>query len=206
MADNLAEEIAKQAMARSLAAEIVGEQLGLFGQPEVPSEPEPEKPRKAGRPKGSRNKAQTGLRELMVAQGYRDPASQLARIACLHTTDDPLLVNIGRAQAILAAAGASPKQIMDDLPGLVIQLTKLTEQAGATLMPYTFAKVTPDVNDNRTQMVVQIAAPGSDQAGAQQVRTAIAPPPMPSKQTQQNQTLSGASLDPSGNDATDGSD
>lgn len=201
MADNTAQEMAETAVARQIAARIVGDQLNLFGEPERPVEPEQDGPRKAGRPKGSRNKAQSGLRELMIAQGFRDPASQLARVACLHTTDDPLIVNIGRAQAILAAAGAGEKQIRDELPGLVISLMRLTEQAGATLMPYVFAKVTPDVTDARQQMVVQIAAPAGTPA---QVRTAVAPPPMPMQEVEQYQEVSGSDADQSDGALSDG--
>jgi hypothetical protein len=123
------EDLAKLAGKRMLE-EGGPDQLGLFGDDEgavVPVE------RRAGpgRPAGSGNRLKSKLRDYMAAQGYRDPAAQLAMLAGL---DRPDLHPLGYAAQIAATLGEP-----------VTAVAGLMRQAAAELMPYWHAKITPDV-------------------------------------------------------------
>lgn len=233
MADNAAQDLAAEAAASLDAAKRIGDQLALFDEPSAVQDDDDAGDRGPGRPPGARNKLKTGLAQLMAAQGYRDPASQLARMAGLHSREDQNLVAIQTARAILEAsrlkvsaddarelmlrAGTEGERkrafdlwctvlgedirIAHALPGLVMQIRGQMEKAASALLPYTFAKVTPDVNDNRSQMVVQITAP----AGApEQVRASVAPPPMPMEEAEQYQEVSGSDGERSDGALSDG--
>ncbi|GAB1361809.1 hypothetical protein MASR1M32_10450 [Rhodobacter sp.] len=107
------------------------DQLNMFGDDKgavVPVE------RRAGpgRPAGSGNRIKAKLRDYMAAQGYRDPAAQLAMLAGL---DRPDLHPLGYAAQIAATLGEP-----------VTEVAKLMRQAAADLMPYWHAKLTPDVS------------------------------------------------------------
>lgn len=108
--EKLAHEAATTAVDRARAS---GGQLALFDRPEpgAPVIDQPTGKRKPGRPAGARNKVKTALRELLAARGYRDPASQLAHMAGLNSTEDPRLIALGLAEAILDAVSPAGEDI-----------------------------------------------------------------------------------------------
>jgi hypothetical protein len=238
MADGQAVRMASVAAERVERAREVGVQLALFGPPAAPAV-EPEAAGRIGRPKGARSKVKTQLRELMAAQGWRDPASQLAYLAGLNSRDDPDLVAVGRAEALLVAAGdqaeceaalADAKALLAEAANrderriafraiadargalvaraervvdLALAVRKEMRLAADALLPYVFAKVTPDVVDQRQQMFIQMAAPGAGAApGA--VTARLGPPPMPSGNVEQDQHVSDAPPEKSDGGLSDG--
>lgn len=235
MADRETQRLAEDAARSSAVARArrSGRQLALFERPE-PGGPvqdgDGDGRRGPGRPKGARNKIQTALRDLLASHGYRDPASALAHMAGLNGREDPWLVALGLAEALLdamepagegieraeqlleqarglgdkamirramgnlLAAEAEERDRRAALPDLAMQVAKIMRQAQADLMPYVFPKVSPDDAAPGAQMVVQIAGPGTVQAGGQRV----GPPAMPTPDNQGNQGVSGD--DPEGSD------
>lgn len=188
MSDNAAKALADQAATAVERARESGASLDLFGQPD-PGAPvqDGSAKGKTGRPPGAKNKASTALRDLLAARGYADPASRLAHMAGLNTRDDPRLVAVGFAEAILEAAGATKEQRRKRMPDLVVQLLREMRQAQDALMPYVFGKITPDLRAEAQNMVVQIMATN---AGAQAGAPGFGPPPMPEPETVENQQLS----------------
>lgn len=210
--------MAAEAARRVERAREVGDQLSLFGPPApmpAPGEGEAgEGGKRIGRPPGARNKVKAQLRELMAAQGWRDPAQQLAYLAGLNSREDPYLVALGRAEALVAssedgegegaleraerllerAQGSEERKIAmrvlasaeerlaaraERVIALAGAILREMRQAADSLMPYVFAKLTPDVTDARQQMFVQVLA-GGGAASSQAIGARLGPPPMPS--------------------------
>ncbi|MES2667916.1 MAG: hypothetical protein V4712_17665 [Pseudomonadota bacterium] len=99
-----------------------------------------------GRPAGSGNRLKAKLRDYMAAQGYRDPAAQLAMLAGL---DRPDLHPLGYAAQIAAQLGEP-----------VTAVAGLMRQAAAELMPYWHARITPDVAITTPAVNILMAGPG----------------------------------------------
>lgn len=133
MADRETERLADAAAAQTAVAraKASGRQLGLFARPE-PGGPVIDGaetgPRKAGRPKGAKNKIQTALRDLLAAHGYRDPASALAHMAGLNSRQDPWLVALGLAEALLDAM-APPGETIERAEGQLEAAKALGDKA-----------------------------------------------------------------------------
>jgi hypothetical protein len=162
-------------------AREVGRQLDLFASRPAPVEDAGEAPRGPGRPKGSRNRVKVGLAEMLAHQGYRAPAEVLAHLAGLHVREDPFLVAIGRAQALLTAAGGEAEGPM--LVDTALRILREQRQAADALAPYVHPKVSPD-GAPAAPMVVQIAAGLGVQVGAS---ARVGPPPLPVGESERDQ-------------------
>ena len=111
MGDSKAKDRAAAAAEAVDRARAMGAQLALFDPPKPPEgfdqdDAQDDAPRGPGRPKGARNKASSALRDVLIARGYRDPASVLAQMAGLGSTEHPDLVAIARARIITDAGDA----------------------------------------------------------------------------------------------------
>lgn len=227
-----ADQLAADAARRVERMREVGDQLSLFGPP-VPLPPAGEgeageQGKRIGRPPGARNKVKAALRDLMAAQGWRDPAQQLAYLAGLNSREDPFLVALGRAETLVAASedggaesedalaraerllerarGSEERKIAmralaaaeeraasraDRVVSLAGAILREMRQAADSLMPYVFAKLTPDVTDARQQMFVQVLAGGAE-GSARAIGARVGPPPMPSAIVEGNQGVASA--------------
>lgn len=162
-----------------------GGQLDMFGDDKGAAVPV-ERRAGPGRPAGSGNKLKGKLKDYMAAQGYRDPAAQLAMLAGL---DRPDLHPLGYAAQIAAALGEP-----------VTAVAGLMRQAAAELMPYWHAKITPDVavqapavnilmaSDGASVAIAGVPAQGGDDFAPLDVRIA---------QMLENQRVSGGDAAPS---------
>jgi hypothetical protein len=149
-----------------------GAQLGLFADDQGAIVPVEERSG-PGRPAGSPNKAKAKLREYFTGRGYRDPAEQLALIAGL---DRPDMHPLGHAAMLAELTGLNMHEVL-----------KLQRQAASDLMPYWHAKLTPDVTVNAPTMNINMVPNGSAPSA---VGRAMQPPPMPGKESEQNQGVS----------------
>ena len=90
------------------------------------------------------------------------------------------------ATDVLLAALNEGMRIADALPDLAAKIMKEQASAAGQLMPYVEKRLTPEVHDNRTQTVVNIAsAPVAADTGRR-----VAPPPMPELENVEYQRLS----------------
>ncbi len=200
---------AKMMALRLEQARAVGEQLSFLADPDgeggqaVPVE------RKAGRPKGSKNKVESQMRAMLAAKGMRMPEDVLAEIAGLSSREDVMLQAMAETEKLLgwAAAGAAEvgkkdnKRSWEATGGqrmdTFFEFYKLRIKALEVLLPYGLGKVTPDVSVSNTQ-VTQILMPcAGPQAAVIEGAHArkMAPPPMP-KEIEQNQDVSEAQVVP----------
>lgn len=158
---------------RAAVAQDVGAQAGLFGED---GEAMPPAVRAPGRPKGSPNKVNSKLRELMAHRGYRDPVEMLAKVAGL---DRPDLHPVAYAAQVAEVLGEDTLDVL-----------RVQAKAASDLLPYYHQKITPD------QTKVQIAAQINMDRGAGgktiEGLAAYAPPPMPGEETEENQDLTDA--------------
>ena len=202
------EDQAKAMAERMAQAAKVGEQLSFLADPDGEGGQAVPVARKAGRPKGSKNKVESKMREMLAARGMRQPEDVLAEIAGLSSREDVMLVAMADTERLMdwAASGAAEvgkkgqKRAWEPTGGqrmaAFFEFYKMRVKVLEALMPYVQGKVTPDVNVNNTQ-VTQIVMPGGggDGAGATviegQAGDRMAPPPMPDN-VQGNQEVSDA--------------
>lgn len=238
-ADTLASEAARSVE----RAREVGDQLSLFGPPVPVAEDDGDQGgaggRRIGRPPGARNKVKAQLRDLMAAQGWRDPAQQLAYLAGLNSREDPFLVALGRAEALVEAteggtaedpleraerlldraSGSEERKIAmralaaaeeraasraERVVGLAVGILREMRQAADSLMPYVFGKVTPDLVDNRAQMLVQVMAGTGGEGAARAIGARLGPPPMPSANAEEYQGVAEGAVRQSDGAQSDG--
>lgn len=218
MPDREADIIAADAAAAIAQAAQLGDQLSLFGEPERDqSDDEAAPARKVGRPVGAKNKAKSGLRELLIAYGYRDPGHMLARLAGLHMAEDAELTAIKRAHLIQSQTGIEARlERANDLLAkaitegerkrafdLVIDLERrAAKQADelATLtvqilkeMRHAAEAMQPYVHTKRApdtlvQQSVHIGVAAPAGAPTQSLRS-VGPPPMPQEKIKENQEV-----------------
>jgi hypothetical protein len=186
-------------------ARQVGEQLSFLADPDgeggeaVPAE------RKAGRPKGSKNKVESQMRAMLAAKGMRMPEDVMAEIAGLSSREDVKLQAMADTEMLLswAAAGAAKlgkkgsktdwKASGGQRMSVFFEFYKLRIKALEALLPYGLGKVTPDVSVSNTQ-VTQIVMPGGGEGASATLIEGrdsgrMAPPPLPNNM-QQNQEVS----------------
>ncbi len=191
-------------------AAAVGEQLTFLADPDgaggkvVPVEPVE---RKAGRPKGSKNRVESKLREMLAAKGMRMPEDVLAEIAGLSSREDVLMTAMARAERVLDWAESGAEQVKEEgvkrawkptgaqRLSVFFDIYRAQIKALEALLPYGLAKVTPDATVNQT--AVQIVMPGGAGSPAPTVIEGgagrkMAPPPMP-EEIEQNQQVSNSS-------------
>lgn len=215
-ADSAAARTAALAAERVERAAKGGEQLGLFAAPASPADPAsipalPSAPggngaAGAGRPKGSPNKRDSKLRQMLAARGFRMPEDVLAEMAGLSDRQGrPLIVQaMAMAEQVLAWAheGCVDKNGMPTRPepgerrATLLAILGEMRRAGDALLPYGLAKMSPDtaVNVQATTIVMPGAARPGDGARVVEGRAAqvgpsdFAPPPLPGE-TVENQSL-----------------
>ena len=206
MTQNASDERVQDAERRLAAAQAAGRQLGLFAAPASPAEPE-DLPAARGRPKGSRNRRTSKLRQMLAARGYRMPEDVVGEMAGLGAQVSLDVLAMQRAEQVAAwlcgfPIGHDDKGVaikVDQLPqGMMLRLfeTILREQgdAAAALLPYGLERLTPESGPVVAPTVIMLpggAQPG-DQARVIEGRASdMAPPPMPG-QVEQNQWLTDA--------------
>lgn len=202
------EDQAQKMAKRMDQARQVGEQLSFLADPDgaggqaVPAE------RKAGRPKGAKNKVESKMRAMLAAKGMRMPEDVLAEIAGLSSREDVALQAMADTEMLLswAAAGAEKlgkkgeKRAWEASGGqrmsVFFEFYKLRIKALEALLPYGLGKVTADVNVNNNTNVTTIVMPGGGAgAGATVIEGRaggrMAPPPLPNN-VPQNQEVNEA--------------
>lgn len=188
-------------------AREMGEQLSFLATPDG-GDLVPEEPRGPGRPKGSKNRVDTKLREMLAARGWKMPEDQLAAMAGLTDRTDPLLLAIERTEFLLSwawdskAGGPSASERLDTFHRVYTAMQRSTE----AIAPYGLAKASPDVNVTQAvQINMPAPMPEATQTGHQpaQAVSDFAPPPMP-HEMQQNQEVSKTTVDTVGREVSDG--
>lgn len=206
MTQNASDERVQEAERRLAAAQAAGRQLGLFAAPASPAEPE-DLPAARGRPKGSRNRRTSKLRQMLAARGYRMPEDVVGEMAGLGAGVSQVELAMQRAEQVAAWLKGLPVGWKDGVAygedaaltrGEMLALfhTILREQgdAAAALLPYGLERLTPESGPVVAPTVIMLpggAQPG-DQARVIEGRASdMAPPPMPG-QVEQNQWLTDA--------------
>lgn len=202
------QEQAAAAAQRIEQAQALGEQLTFLADPDgdggqmVAAEP-----RAPGRPKGSKNKTDAKLREMLAAKGFRMPEDVLAEIAGLSSREDVLVTAMARAERVLAWAQDGAAQVgkknakVEWLPSGSMRLSTFVEiyksqiKALEALLPYGLGKVTPDTTTNIQSTTIVMPGSGAPGDSAKVVNGKMggqfSPPPMPEKM-QQNQDVENA--------------
>ncbi len=198
------QEQAAVAAERIDQARALGEQLTFLpdtdgeGGQMVPAEP-----RAPGRPKGSKNKTDAKLREMLAAKGFRMPEDVLAEIAGLSSREDVLVTAMARAERVLAwatdgAAQVGKKNAKTDwkASGTVrlstfVEIYKSQIKALEALLPYGLGKVTPDTTTNIQSTTIVMPGSGAPVVPGDSAKVVngssnaeFAPPPMPENMQQ----------------------
>ena len=198
-----------QVEAREMAERIErqreqGMQLALL--PDEEPEQDQEQ-RQAGRPKGSRNKVSSQMRDWLAARGMRMPEDVLVQIAGLNTRDDAITLAMAQTERVLAWAydGAHIGKKAAPAPTAAMRLDVFRQQytmilrAAEAMMPFTAPKVTPDVSVQQNTTFIMPAmpsAPADPSAQARDVTPRMSARMMPADvahEMQQNQKVSAAS-------------
>lgn len=199
---------AADAAERIDAAQQVGQQLSFLADPDGDGGAMvPEAPRGAGRPKGSKNKTDAKMRDMLAAKGYRMPEDVLAEIAGLSSREDVFILAMARTEQLLVWAAAGAAEVGKKghksawVPSGALRVAVFADlyksqiKALEALLPYGLGKVTPDTTthvQSTTIVMPGASAPASPGDGARLVSGSgdadLAPPPMPVKM-QQNQQV-----------------
>ena len=207
MTKTAGDERVQEAEKRLAAAQATGQQLGLFAAPASPADPaDLPAPAGPGRPKGSRNRRTSKLRQMLAARGYRMPEDVVGEMAGLGAGVSQVELAMQRAEQVAAWLGGFPigwkkdgTEIKGDLPqaamlGLFQTILREQGDAAAALLPYGLERLTPESGPVVAPTVIMLpggAQPG-DQARVIEGRASdMAPPPMPG-QVEQNQWLTDA--------------
>lgn len=203
---------AAEAAERLDRARQVGVQLSLIPAPASPVDPAdiPEEERAArGRPKGSRNKRTSKLREMLAARGFRMPEDVLAELAGLSSRGTGVELAMERAEQVLLWA-FGPNASPTGEQRLTLFRTILGEQARAAtaLLPFGLERLTPDVAVSAPVTLVlpgqRGGAPG-DQARVIEgsASAVLAPPPMPGEIVRNQQVSEPAPIAPDATSRTE---
>ncbi|WP_010141046.1 hypothetical protein [Oceanicola sp. S124] len=125
--------------------------------------------RQAGRPKGSRNKVSSQMRDWLAARGMRMPEDVLVQIAGLNTRDDAITLAMAQTERVLSWAfdGAHIGKKSAPSPTASMRLEVFRQQytmilrAAEAMMPFTAPKVTPDVSVQQNTTFIMPAAPSA---------------------------------------------
>ena len=213
MTKTAGDERVQEAEKRLAAAQATGQQLGLFAAPASPADPaDLPAPAGPGRPKGSRNRRTSKLRQMLAARGYRMPEDVVGEMAGLGADVSQVELAMQRAEQVAAwlkgfplghdkagaAVGAGSTLSRSEVLGLFHTILREQGDAAAALLPYGLERLTPESGPVVAPTVIMLpggAQPG-DQARVIEGRTAdraseIAPPPMPGE-VEGNQWLTDA--------------
>ena len=139
-----------EALADAAAQDLNNKQLELLDLPT--DEGQASIKRKPGRPKGAKGKGKDLLHAHLDQQGYHRPADRLAALAGLNSPLGPFDLAFERSAAICSKLGIhNPDKVLNVLH----MVLKHQSQAAAALLPYTQAKITPDLvidNANAVQI------------------------------------------------------
>ncbi len=204
-------ERVQEAEKRLAAAQATGQQLRLFAAPASPADPA-DLPAPRGRPKGSRNRRTSKLRQMLAARGYRMPEDVVGELAGLGADVSQVELAMQRAEQVAAwleglpigrtkegvAYGADLPLTRSEMLGLFHTILREQGDAAAALLPYGLERLTPDSGPVVAPTVIMLpggAQPG-DQACVIEGRASdraseMAPPPMPGE-VQENQWLTDA--------------
>ena len=213
MTKTAGDERVQEAEKRLAAAQATGQQLGLFAAPASPADPaDLPAPAGPGRPKGSRNRRTSKLRQMLAARGYRMPEDVVGEMAGLGAGVSLVELAMQRAEQVAAwlkgfplghdkagaAVGAGSTLSRSEVLGLFHTILREQGDAAAALLPYGLERLTPDSGPVVAPTVIMLpggAQPG-DQARVIEGRASdraseMAPPPMPGE-VQENQWLTDA--------------
>ncbi|MGS4947413.1 hypothetical protein ACVDG3_18195 [Meridianimarinicoccus sp. RP-17] len=212
------EQLARDAAARIDRARATGEQLTF-----LPDEPRPggavatrgDGAGDSGSGKRGKGRVSSQMRDWLEHRGYRLPEDVLVQMAGLASHEDAVLTAMQAAERVLNWAydpGDDPLRAQKRPSEtkrieVFMQLYTIQLRAAEALLPYGAPKATPDVNVNpNVTFVVPMQPSGAaDRSGSARDVTPrpgsrMAPPPLPSK-NKQNQQVSGASDDASDTDS-----
>ena len=213
MTKTAGDERVQEAEKRLAAAQATGQQLGLFAAPASPADPaDLPAPAGPGRPKGSRNRRTSKLRQMLAARGYRMPEDVVGELAGLGADVSQVELAMRRAEQVAAwlkgfplghdkagaAVGAGSTLSRSEVLGLFHTILREQGDAAAALLPYGLERLTPDSGPVVAPTVIMLpggAQPG-DQARVIEGRASdraseMAPPPMPGE-VEGNQWLTDA--------------
>lgn len=203
-------ERAREAAERLDAAQEVGRQLSLLAVEASPADPaELPAPAGPGRPKGSRNRRTSKLRQMLAARGMRMPEDVVAETAGLNARVSGVELAMQRAEQVAAwlmrfpvgtkdgvAYGKGEPLSRSQMEGLFLSIYREQGDAAAALLPYGLERLTPEAGPVIAPTVIMLPQGGQpgDQARVIEGRSSdMAPPPRP-HEIERNQQLVGARL------------
>lgn len=199
----------REAARRLDAAQEVGRQLSLLPVEASPADPA-ELPAGPGRPKGSRNRRTSKLRQMLAAKGMRMPEDVVAETAGLNARVSGVELAMQRAEQVAAwltrfpvgtdkngdTYGAGKTLSRSQMEGLFLAIYREQGDAAAALLPYGLERLTPESGPVIAPTVIMLPQGGQpgDQARVIEGRSSdMAPPPRP-HEIERNQQLVGARL------------
>lgn len=200
--DSAGAAMAARAAERLDAAAAVGEQFDLLAAPASPANPadivraDGKGAAGAGRPKGSANKRDSRLRQMLAARGYRMPEDVLAEMAGLSDRAGRSGMELAMARVEQIEAWSGGRTPPRERRALLVSVMREQRMAAGDLLPYGLAKMTPDTTVNIA--AAQILMPGASAQGAPgdgarviegRAASNFAPPPLPGR-TEQYQEVS----------------
>lgn len=200
-------ERAREAAERLELAQAVGQQLSLLAVEASPADPA-DLPAGPGRPKGSRNRRTSKLRQMLAAKGMRMPEDVVAETAGLNARVSGVELAMQRAEQVAAwltrfpvgtdkngdTYGQGMTLTRGQMEGLFLSIYREQGDAAAALLPYGLERLTPEAGPVVAPTVIMLPTAGQpgDQARVIEGRASdMAPPPMPG-QVEQNQWLTDA--------------
>jgi hypothetical protein len=200
-------ERAREAAERLEAAQAVGRQLSLLAAEASPADPA-DLPAGPGRPKGSRNRRTSKLRQMLAARGLRMPEDVVAETAGLNARVSGVELAMQRAEQVAAwltrfpvgtdkngdTYGAGKTLSRSQMEGLFLAIYREQGDAAAALLPYGLERLTPESGPVIAPTVIMLPQGGQpgDQARVIEGQSSdMAPPPLPSE-VEGNQWLTNA--------------
>lgn len=180
-------ERVREAARRLDAAQEVGRQLSLLPAEASPADPaELPAPAGPGRPKGSRNRRTSKLRQMLAARGYRMPEDVVAETAGLNASVSGIELAMQRVEQVAAwlEADGLKRLTLEARLGLFLAILREQGDAAAALLPYGLERLTPESGPVIAPTVIMLPQGGQpgDQARVIEGQASdMAPPPLPSE-------------------------